>query len=278
MDFYQTRYSDLSNEEVNELYRSNTWASLNRDARLDAMQELENRSAEACGNQPCQIKTEEMNGYQYGGYANGEIVLNEHLVADGQFVTHYADGSIETQDVGGINGQMMNTIHHENYHAFQDEVVRGQLEHWDAAEAELWAANWLDEQYIGSDDPSGCYRIQNLEKSAFEHGEAETQAAFNEIETKYGQDAGYQEYLGEIEADSYDNSLENAKMINGDSNIEETVNSRMLDAYHANQEATGTHVAESSADNEVVSNNTATTSDTASSTSNSFSVEAENCL
>lgn len=246
MDFYHTRYSELSNAEVNELYRSDNWAGMTRNQRLDALQELENRSAAACGNQPCPVRTEEMNGYLYGGYANGEIVLNEHLVADGEFVTRYQDGSIERESVDGINAQMMDTIHHENYHAYQDEVVHGQLEHSDAEEAELWKANWPDEQYISGDDPSECYRIQSLEKSAFAHGEAETKAAFGEIEAKYGEDAGYQQYLGDIEADSYENALANAKKVNSDENIEETVNNRMLEAYQADQEAAQTSSTETS--------------------------------
>jgi len=273
MDFYQTRYSDLSNEEVNELYRSDTWSDMSRDERVDALQELENRSAEACGNQPCQVRTEEMNGYQFGGYANGEIVLNEHLVADGEFVTQYSDGSVETVEVGGINAQMMDTIHHENYHAYQDEVVHGQLEHSDAAEAELWSANWPDEQYISGDDPSGCYRIQSLEQSAFNHGEAETKAAFGKIEAKYGEDAGYQEYQEAIAADSYESALEDAKMINGDENIQETLNNNMLESYHANQVATETLVAEQP------TVETASTDDTASSTGeSSVSDDLEDCL
>lgn len=256
MNFYPTRYSELSNNDVNELYRSENWANLSHDERLDALQELENRSAEACGNEPCQVRLEEMNGFQYGGYANGEIVLNEHLVSDGRFVTQYADGSVDTVEVGGINAQMMDTIHHENYHAYQDEVIHGNIEHSDAYEAELWKANWPNEQYIGCDDPSGCYRIQSIEKSAFEHGETETKAAFSEIESQYGFDEGYQHYLEEIEANSYNNALENAKWINGDSNIEETVNNRMLDAYHDSQEIASSYMDEHS-DSMSESDNTA---------------------
>lgn len=276
MDFYQTRYSDLSNEEVNELYRSDTWADMSRDERLDALQELENRSAEACGNQPCQVRTEEMNGYRFGGYANGEIVLNEYLVADGKFVTQYLDGSVETVEAGGINAQMMDTIHHENYHAYQDEVVHGQLEHSDTAEAELWSANWPNDQYISCNDPSECYRIQSLEKSAFAHGEAETKAAFIEIEAKYGEDAGYQQYLCEIEVDNYENALVNAKMVNSDSNIEETVNNRMLDAYRANQEAaTGTHITVRLANEAVTTTENPPASTTASSVSDDLEYSLE---
>lgn len=273
MNFYPTRYSDLSNSEVNELYRSETWSDLSCDERLDALQELENRSAEACGNEPCEVKLEPMNGYQYGGYLNGEITLNEHLVADGEFVTQHEDGTIERDSVSDINAQMMDTIHHENYHTYQDEVVHGNLEHSDVTEAELWKANWSDEQYVDCDDPSGCYRIQSLEQSAYEHGEAETKAAFDEIETKYGQDAGYQEYLSSIEENSYESALEEAITINGDDNIQETINNNMLDAYHSNQTATETLTAEqSSADITAMENNAS------SSVSSSISDDLENCL
>jgi hypothetical protein len=235
MNPYPTRYSELSNAEVNELYRSETWDELSRDERLDALQELENRSAEELGNRPCEVKLEPMDGYQYGGYSNGEITLNEHLVTNGEFVTEHLDGSVEREAIADVNAQMMDTIHHENFHAYQDDVVSGRLEHSNAEDAELWSANWSNDEYIEPDDPSGCYGIQSLERSASEHGQAQTKAAFEEIEAKYGEDAGYQEYLKSIESDSYENALNHAQTISGDENIQETIDNDMLANYRASQ-------------------------------------------
>ena len=145
--------------------------------------------------------------------------------------------------------------------------------HSDAAEAELWSANWPDEQYISGDDPSGCYRIQSLEQSAFDHGEAETKAAFGEIEANYGEDAGYQEYLTSIQEDSYESALEDAKMINGDENIQETLNSNMLETYRANQAATETLTAEQPAAETMATENTVDNSATVS-----VANDMEDCL
>ena len=232
MNFYPTRYSGLTNPEVNELYRSETWAGLNRDERLDALQELENRSAEACGNQPCEVMLEQMNGARYGYYSNWEIYVNESLVASGEFTVQYEDGSTASYSPADTNAQLMDTIHHENYHAYQSDAIHGIVNHNNAAEVEQWRANWDNDNYISGNDP--LYRIQSLEKSAFEHGETQTKAALDGIEAKYGADAGYQEYLDSISENSYGNALVEAKELYGNENIESVLNEQMLLGYQAN--------------------------------------------
>ena len=233
---FRTRYSDLTDSQVNELFREETWSSLDPSRRLDALQELEVRTALACGNRPCEVRTEDMNGYLFGGYADDEIVLNRHLVEEGGFVTDFGNGEVVFDRVDGLNAQMMDTIHHENYHAYQDQVIHGEIRHSDAAEAELWAANWPSEQYIDCNDPSGCYRIQSLERTAFAHGEACTKEAFAEIEAKYGQDHGYRDYLEDIQRYSYDDALDDAIDISGDEHIRDTLDGQMLEAYHASRQ------------------------------------------
>jgi hypothetical protein len=232
MNFYPTRYSELSNSEVNELYRSQNWDGMNRDERLDALQELENRSAAMCGNQPCEVFLEQMNGARYGYYHNGEIYVNESLVEHGEFVARYEDGTAASYAPADANVQLMDTIHHENYHAYQSDAINGIVEHDNAAEVELWRANWDNNNYISGGDP--LYRVQSLEKSAFEHGEAQTKAAFEEIEAKYGTDAAYREYLDSISENSYENALANAKELYADENIEVTLNEQMVQNYQAN--------------------------------------------
>ncbi|MDR0918188.1 MAG: hypothetical protein LBM93_02910 [Oscillospiraceae bacterium] len=235
MNFYPTRYNELSNQEVNELYRSETWSELSRNERLDALQELENRSSEELGIEPCEVRLEHMEGATYGGYNDGVIYLNENLVENGEFSVTFEDGTTQSFKQEDVNAQLMDTIHHENYHSYQDNAIHGMIEHDNTAEVEQWRANWAQENYIDGNDPEHCYRLQSLEKTAFEHGEANTTQAFDEIQTKYGEDAGYQSYLENINEYSYENELEQAKSITGDENIEQTVNQRIMDNYQANQ-------------------------------------------
>jgi hypothetical protein len=236
MDPFPTRYSGLSNSEVNELYRSETWDGLNRDERLDALQELENRSAESLGNRPCEVRLEQMEGAAYGGYSDGVIYVNEGLVENGELTVNFEDGTTMQYTPDDTNAQLMDTIHHENYHSYQDEVINGRLEHSDQAEAELWRAN--DENYIRGSDNESLYRVQSLERSAFDHGEIQTKAAFEEIEAKYGADDGFQTYQENI-SNSYENALTTAQTQYGE-NVQENLDNHMLANYsgsHANDNA-----------------------------------------
>jgi hypothetical protein len=232
MDFYPTRYSELSNSEINELYRSDMWSNLSYEERLDALQELENRTAEELGNQPCEVRTEEMNGAMYGYYCNGQIVVNESLVNNG--VLRYEDGENDVLEYvpNDVNAQLMDTIHHENYHAYQDDVINNRIEHDNQNEVALWRSN--EELYISSSDNSILYRIQSRERTAFYRGELQTKETFEGIEAKYGEDAGYQEYLISINEYSYEIALVTAKETYGDENIQETLDNYMLASYQEN--------------------------------------------
>lgn len=234
MDVFHTRYGDLTNEQVNELYRSDTWEGLSHGERLDALQELENRSAVELGNKPCEVMLKPMEG-AYGAYQDGgRIYLNKSLVETGDLVVHNENGDVLASfHPDDTNAQLMDTIHHENYHAYQYEAINGIVNHENAAEVEQWKANWPVEKYIRANDPEHCYRLQSVEKSAFSNGEAQTKRAFEAIEAKYGIDAGYQSYLESISENSFEHELEQAQAITGDANIENSVNQRMLDNYQA---------------------------------------------
>jgi hypothetical protein len=198
MDLFPTRYSGLTRTEVDELYRADTWASLSRDERLDALQELGNRSAQDLGIAPCEIRLQSMNGAQYGGYANGQISVNESLVESGEFRVEYEDGSTLTYSPLDTNAQLMDTIHHENFHAYQDEVMTGRLDGPSVVQVEEWLEN--NRNYTTE---SPLYRVQSIEASAFNYGEQQTAASFEAIEAKYGVDAGYQEYRVVVTENSY---------------------------------------------------------------------------
>ncbi len=229
MDFYPTRYSELSNAEINELYRWDMWSGLSGEERVDALQELENRIAEELGNQPCEICSEEMSGARYGYYSNGQIKVNESLVSNG--ILHYEDGDGNMMEYvpEGVNAQMMDTIHHENFHAYQDDVINNRIEYDNQNEAILWRAN--EEMYIASSDNEFLYRIQSQERTAFYRGESQTKAAFEVIETKYGTDIGYQEYRISVNENSFELALIIAKETYGDENIQETLDNDMLAVY-----------------------------------------------
>ena len=267
MDKFSTRYSDLSNSEVNELYRSETWSRLTREEKLDALQELENRAAEGLGNKPCEVSLEQMNGAQKGYYQDGKIFINESLVEKGELRVQYDDGTTDTYQLLSANAELMDTIHHENFHGYQMESIDGRVEHNNADEVELWSAN--KDSYIGSELELPTYRIQPLEKSAYAHAEAQTKAAFGEIEAKYGVDKGFQEYLKDIKEDTFENALAEAQELYGVDNIENALNEKMLKDYRESlAKSASNEVAVASGSADSTSNEAAAISSSADSTSN----------
>lgn len=242
MNFYPTRYSGLTNLEIDELYRSDIWSALSGEERLDALQELENRTAGELGNQPCEVRIEEMNGASYGYYCGGQIAVNKSLVNDGVLRFEDIDGTVIEYAPHDVNAQMMDTIHHENYHAYQDEVTNGSFEHVDTEERALWQAN--AEAYISPSDNGILYRLQSQERSAFERGESQTKAAFEKMEEKYGEDAGYQEYLVSINKNNYEQTLLTARNIYQDKDIQETLDAYMLASYQENHTESSVYVAD----------------------------------
>lgn len=255
MDFYLTRFAELTVAEVCELFRADTWSGLSREERLDALQELENRAAEELGNQPCEIRTERMNGSTYGYYSNGQITINENLINDGILRFEDVDGTIIEYAPRDINAQMMDTIHHENYHAYQDEVIHDRLEHDDVAESALWKAN--DANYISSADNGALYRIQAQERSAFKRGESQAKAAFEKMEARYGEDAGYQEYLVSISENSYDRVLSTVEELYGSENIQHALDDYMLASDHENCEESSNAVVDSTSEDSTMENQSA---------------------
>lgn len=248
MNAYPTRYSELTSSEVNALFRSSSWDSLSGQERLDALQELENRASLEQGNQPCEIRLESMSGSTYGWYSDGVISINQNLVENGEFVQELQDGTTISYAPEDVNAQLMDTVHHENYHAYQDDVINERVESADQDETALWRAN--DENYI---EEQPYYRIQSLERTAFDQGETKTKEAFQEIETKYGEDAGYQEYLASIDGQSYERALAEAQLRSGDENIQQSIDQGMLSQYaenHAEYSMSEASVADSSEANE----------------------------
>ncbi|MBQ7593733.1 MAG: hypothetical protein IJU48_05200 [Synergistaceae bacterium] len=227
MASYTTRYSNYSNYQLNALYTTQNWNNLSSEERLDALQELANRSAEDLGNTPCEVILEDMNGSEYGYQLGGRIYVNRSLVQDGKL--NYMDDKgniIQSYTPKDTNAQLMDTIHHENFHAYQIEAIEGKISHDDTRELQTWTAN--DAYYI---DSGTFYRIQSIESSAFNHGEDKTKSAFEELSIEFGEDQGYQEYLNSIDANSYDAALAKAQDETGDENIQQTLDDSMISAY-----------------------------------------------
>ncbi len=238
---------DERTANIYDKFRAENWNRMDPSARMQALQELANLSAEMNHAAPQAVRAEAMEGNTYGYFDGTAIVVNEHLVNDGVLVATVTDeetGETElmTHKVEDVNLQMMDTIFHEDYHSFQEQAVDGKIpqETLDAMGiSKETLRNWeANDSYVNYVDPKvdgNLYRIQEVEKSAYQAGEVRTQEAFAYLNGKYGVDANYEAYVASIQEHGYDRNLEMARMRYGDIEIDRTLQGKMNERYHGDE-------------------------------------------
>ena len=193
----ETRYSKLTSHELNGLFRANSWKHMDEDAKRDACQELENRLAAERGTEPRTVVSRDMDDGVYGEQSGDKIYVNRHILKDNiQVVRSDETGEIyETHEISS-GWYMYDTINHEDEHGAQYD--RGDFQ--------------TRRSYIKYSTDRDLYRIGKDEAKAFEAGHSHTRAAIAEQVGEGGEyDEDMQYYLEDIEDDSYENALENAK-------------------------------------------------------------------
>lgn len=100
----QINYSGLSDDELLDKFRSETWSGLDEEHRVAVFQEMENRSAAEQGREPAQVVSMDKPGY-HGGYTD----ISNQITID---VTN--DSSYESLD----------TYLHESNHAYQAYCIQ----------------------------------------------------------------------------------------------------------------------------------------------------------
>lgn len=210
-DTIPTRYKDLETVKLHQLFSSGKWEYLTPDEKLDACQEVANRYAVENNTWACRVKVADMDGSAYGEEFRGCIVLNGHLVNDGQFISKDVDagGNIVDKpvDVPAANWQVLETVYHEATHGIQE--AKGTLNH----------------TYFDSATDYNLYRIQGNEKEAFANGQFRTLEAIDSVQKMTGEkDVNAEAYYQSVKQESFQSSLDEAIRDYNDPNIENTLN------------------------------------------------------
>ena len=231
-----TRYHFKSDLDLYRLFSSQTWQTLDFNSKLAALQELENRVAQMYGNTPRRVTSSLMRDrYTYGGYSHKDdkITINRDLIESGRLICA-KDGLVEADLLQDANVQLVDTIFHENYHAYQRDVVDGKIQHPDKREAAIWEMNLkMDEnQNLVNYESDGVrYRIQSAERTAFREGEYGAKYIFDSLEKEYGPDSGYAAYQRNLEYNTYQKTLEYAQACSGNPYYQEDMDEAMLKQY-----------------------------------------------
>ena len=216
MSIYNTNYEKYSQSQLTALFSSDTWGSLSFSQRINACQEIENRYAAENNVQPCLVTHQPMNGNYYGWQSGNTICLNSYLLQDGQFCTTFKDANGNSQTVRtnvlAPGWNTLETIYHEGTHGIQEQTGK------------------TPSTYISSEMDSALYRIQGIEKEAYASGQTKTLEALSNYENKVGHlDAGHDEYISSVKADSFQSALIDASHNYNDPNIEQTLQDVITD-------------------------------------------------
>lgn len=135
------------------------WRLLSDEQKTSVLQCVESRMARESGRKPCPVEAKWLmtgeDGIELGYYSPSE----ERICVN---VSQFAPDSM----YGGTSDKLVETVLHEGRHAYQHQVADGLVAHNDQAEAEAWAENFKDGNYISFEENPRGYWNQPVEVDA----------------------------------------------------------------------------------------------------------------
>ncbi|WP_301072982.1 hypothetical protein [uncultured Allobaculum sp.] len=239
MNLRQMRFALMSDEKLYQSFASSNWNRMSVENRKAALQELGNRVADEYGIERRPMWFEPMSGGYFGSFDEKENVvrLNRYLVEEGrQYMAE--NGQLYYCDRPDAPAELVNTVYHEYYHAYQRDAIDGKVTHPDPMEVKVWesnfkrdAGNQLVNYYSNQDKVDPRYNVQSGERTADRKGEEGVRKVFESNERTLGKDQMYEEYKKSHACDSYSRHLQDAISQLQDPNIEENLDKEMLMKY-----------------------------------------------
>lgn len=186
--------SQLAEEDLLLLFHQENWKRMNKEQRLQAMQEVENRRARADGRPPVEIIVEgNMPPENFGGYQmrpdGGETIrINRRFVTAGKLFSG-ADTSI-------YNGaSALATVLHEGRHAFQCHAVRNGLGNIAEQVRREWAAVMPVMNGLYNNQNPVIYMLQSIEMDARRFSRRKIMRIYQFFKTIGAQDPNFENYI-----------------------------------------------------------------------------------
>lgn len=147
------------------LTKTENWIELDDNAKVEVLQSIENQLAKECGRMPCEVKGEWLYTSEDG------ITLGFYNPKDNTI--HINASQFDSESMYGKTAkQLIITTAHEGRHSYQNQVVRGFIEHDNPEEVKAWSENLAPGNYITfRDNPRGYYN-QPVEVDARNFGES----------------------------------------------------------------------------------------------------------
>ena len=219
---WPTRYSNWSEGALYSRFRGEVWKSLDEGAREDLLQEVVNRAAESGGQTAaCRVLFAELEPSVAGEQSGAFIRLNREMFVNDRQAAEY-QGTPIYRPLPDANLRALETALHEDQHAWQNQVVRGEIPGADPSLRREYAANQFQsvpltqadgtprtgstylQGRIGGDAGYELYYFQATERDAHRVSEARTVEIMNELAAQYGDEPSFEAFRATVAEEGYD--------------------------------------------------------------------------
>ena len=223
---HTTQYEKLSNDELYAMYRGSVFETFTNEQKQDLAQETVNRHAAELGMTGApKVVLVDLPSTINGQTLNGVIEVNNETAKD--------------------NCNFLNTVFHENMHAFQEQVIDGTITNIDDDLAMQYRANGnnigsvvfqngtyqMGSHYLRGLSSAECSMVQATERDAMKGAEAKTAEIIQSLTEKYGVEPGFENYEKGIMEKGY-LAWETAGIERFENpNFEKDVNQTLLNQY-----------------------------------------------
>ena len=251
--YHPTLYSGMEDMALYAMFRQESWSQLEEGSRQQLLQEAVNRAAAENGEKgSCRVEFADLAPNVAGEQGGGVIYLNREMYVNDQRAVSYG-GRLITMTDPASNLEALNTVLHEDQHAYQCQLLDGTIQPKDPAQAQEYAAN--DFTTVPLPQPDGSVRLgstymqgvtpvtgrylyyfQSTERDAHLVAEQKTLAIIGALEARYGTEPSFQAYRQEVAANGYQAVLAEAQRLFNNPAVEREINQSLMNHYYGASE------------------------------------------
>lgn len=250
---WPTRYNNWSEGALYSCFRGDVWRDLDEGARLDLLQEVANRSAKQSGQSAaCRVIFAQLEPTSAGEQRGDLICLNREMFVNDRQTAMY-QGTAIYHPLPDANLRALETVLHENQHAWQNQVIRGEIPGVDPTLRREYSSNNFQTVSLtqadgtprtGSTYLRGCisgedgyylYYFQSTERDAHRISEDQTVSIMNELAAQYGDEPSFEAFRETIALEGYEATFAGAQERFGISDLEAQINRSLMNHVYGTQ-------------------------------------------
>ena len=246
---HPTAYGQLSDRDLFGMYRGEVWSGLNESSRRQLLQETVNRAAASMGEKgSCEVKFADMSPDTFGRQHGSVIEINKDIFTNDMLHANVCGQSIDVP-FKDSNYKALETVLHENIHAWQNQCVDGTIDHPNKELIDEYRANGFTpsevtdkngvqrngSQYLSGLDPdhgNHLYYFQSTERDAHKFSEIQTQEIVDQNLKNFGPDETADAYKADVEENGFQATWNEAREQFGYDDFEKDINNTLKNSYN----------------------------------------------